>query len=323
MRFKTYFKDLIDPGIIAGILVILAVSIILTVFFSSKVESFKQKYRTKFIAYLIGLFLGVALITFIGSSEIFDNQIFSIFSFYQAVFFILGMIHCYIYRSYFDKFDKNSPWIEMLFSLVTFMYILIPIIIVYTIVKGNLYAYDMAFSSIMFMVPTLIYLTFDASISIPPKIYKTWMFPKEDAYPDPPDNEYRDMVVVTFVFHKDPDSDVRTEFRAKAPIRMDFGRLFFHFVNDYNIRNPDSKINLIDKSGERQHWVFYLKSRYFGILKFIKPKNPLYANAIGENSIIICQRTPPLSSKDEIEHQSDENQKGEKENIKEQNNDNF
>lgn len=324
MKFKTYFKDLIDPSIITGVLIILAVSVIAYIYFSSKVEGFKQKYKNKFIAYTIILVLVTALVVFIGSSEVFNNQIFSIFIFYQVVFFILGIIHCFVYRNYFDKFDSKSPWIELLFSITMVIYILIPFLFVYTLVKGNTFVYNMMFSSLVFIIPTSIFLTFQASISIPPKIYKTWQFPEEHAYPDPPDSEYRDMVVITFVFHRDPNSDIRTEFRAKAPIRMDFGRLFYHFVNDYNLRNPDSTINLLDINGEKQHWVFYLKSKYLGLPKFIKPDYPLYVNSIEENSVIICQRTPPLiNSEEELKYNFDNDQNDEFENLNEKNNDNF
>lgn len=309
MKFKTYFKDLIDPKIIIGVLIILAVAIIITVFFTSKVSSFKQKYKNKYIAYLIVTILIFALITFIGSSEVFNGDVYNIFTFYQTIFFILGIIHCYIYRSYFKKFDTTSIWIELLFNLIILIYSIIPIIIIYTIVKGNVFVYSMAFSTLTFLVPTLIYATFESCISIPPKIYKTWEFPDEHAYPDPPDSEYRDMLVVTFLFHKDPNSTMRTEFRAKAPIRMDFGRLFYHFVNDYNLKNPDFPINLLDKTGQKQHWVFYLKSKHLGIPKYIQPKYPLYMNKIEENSVIICERTPPLlNSVDEINYEINEDQ---------------
>ncbi|CVK17094.1 hypothetical protein Ga0061079_11560 [Apibacter mensalis] len=318
MKFKTYFKDLLDPSIIAGVLIILAISIIAFIFFSSKIESFKSTYKNKFIAYTIILVLVTALVIFIGSSEVFNNQLFVIFIFYQIVFFILGTIHCYIYRSYFDKFDNHSPWIEVLFSLIMIIYILMPFICIYTLIKGNTYVYNMMLSSLVFIIPTLIYITYNASISIPPKIYKTWQFPEEHAYPDPPESEYRDMVVITFIFHREPNSDIRTEFRAKAPIRMDFGRLFYHFVNDYNLRNPDSTINLFDENGEKQHWVFYLKSKYLGLPKFIKPDYPLYVNSIEENSVIICQRTPSLlNSEEELKYELEKSPNNEFENIKE------
>lgn len=318
MKFKTYFKDLLDPSIIAGVLIILAISIIAFIFFSSKIESFKSTYKNKFIAYTIILVLVTALVIFIGSSEVFNNQLFVIFIFYQIVFFILGTIHCYIYRSYFDKFDNQSLWIEVLFSLIMIIYILMPFICIYTLIKGNTYVYNMMLSSLVFIIPTLIYITYNASISIPPKIYKTWQFPEEHAYPDPPESEYRDMVVITFIFHREPNSDIRTEFRAKAPIRMDFGRLFYHFVNDYNLRNPDSTINLFDENGEKQHWVFYLKSKYLGLPKFIKPDYPLYVNSIEENSVIICQRTPSLlNSEEELKYKLEKSPNNEFENIKE------
>lgn len=325
MRFRTYFKDLIDPKIIIGVLIILAVAIIITVFFASKVSNFKQKYKSKYIAYLIVSILVFALVTFIGSSEVFDGEIYNIFTFYQTMFFILGIIHCYIYRNYFKKFDNESIWIELLFNLIILIYSLIPIIIIYTIVKGDLYVYSMLPSSLVFLIPTLIYDTFEACIAIPPKIYHTWKFPEEHAYPDPPDSEYVDLLVVTFLFNKNPNSLERTEFSIKAPIRMDFGKLFFHFVNNYNLKNPDAPINLLDKDGQKQHWVFYLKSKHLGILKYIRPKYPLYMNRIEENSVIVCQRTPPLlNSEDEIAYEMEEDQIDKKEEKKtEHKKDNF
>ena len=90
MNFKTYFKDLIDPSIIAGLLIILALSVIVFVYFGAKINGFKQKYKNKFISYVVILILITALIVFIGSSEVFNNQIFGIFIFYQVIFFILG-----------------------------------------------------------------------------------------------------------------------------------------------------------------------------------------------------------------------------------------
>lgn len=302
MNFRTYFKDLIDPTIIVGIIVILIVFTLLTIFFGSKVGDFKQKYKSKYITYLIVLFLGVSLITFIGSSEIFNNQLDNILVFYQTIFFMVGVTHTYLYRVYFNRFDKRSikqSWVEGLFTLLIFVFNIIPFVLVFTIVKGNTYAYTMAGSTVFFIVPSLIFLTFESTISVPPKIYKTWKFPEDHSFPDPLNSDYRDMLVVTFVFYKNPESDVRTEFRAKAPIRMDFGRLFYHFVNDYNIRNPDDTIKLNDTDGERQHWVFYLKSKYLGFAKFIRPDYPLYMNSIEENSVIICQRTPPLIDAEE------------------------
>lgn len=146
-------------------------------------------------------------------------------------------------------------------------------------------------SMIGFLIPTLIYATFRTSVSIPAKVYKTWAFPVADSFPEPKDDEFRDMVVITFVFHKSPESSVRTEFRAKSPMRMDFGRLFYHFVYDYNERNPDSPIQLTDTEGNLQHWVFYLKPRWYGVSKYINPDLPMYMNGIEEDSIIICQRS--------------------------------
>lgn len=289
MNFKTYFTDLLNLSIVVGALVMLAVMIILIIFFSSRVSTFKD-HKGKFYSYLVVLLLVSALVTFVGSSEIFNGQLFGIFIFYQLAFFVLGIVHVYVYRLYLNKFEQKSIWMEMFFALIMALCASLPLILVFTIAKGSLYAYNMALSVLVFIVPTLIYTLFESAVSIPPKRYETWLFPEGDAFPPPDDSEFRDVVLLTCLFYKNPKSDMRTEFTAKAPVRMDFDRVFYHFVNDYNLRNPDGPISLVDENGERQHWIFYAKSSFWGFVRFITPRFTLYMNGIRDNCTIICQR---------------------------------
>lgn len=290
---KTYFKQLIDPSIIIGVIVLLTVGMILTMIFSAKAKSFKSTYRGNYFIYLFSSLLVFSLVAFLGSSKAIVELI-DEFVFYQIIAFSLGILHAYIYRVYFKKFDEESIWLELLFNISIILFCTIPFIIVYTLLKGNLYVYVMASGLLPFLVPQLIYKTFSYAVAIPTKIYSTWQFPSENKYPNPTEDEYRDMLLITFVFPKSVNSNVRTVFRAKTPFRMDFGRLFFHFVNDYNNKNSDAPIELLDENGELQHWVFYLKPEWYSVSKFIDPKYPMYVNKVEENSVVYCQRTLPF-----------------------------
>ncbi|MFV0305616.1 MAG: TssN family type VI secretion system protein [Moheibacter sp.] len=306
-------KDLLDPTILIIIAILLIVGIILSLFFTDKVTNFKTKYRRRYWAYLITSLLVFALIAFLGQSKTI-NSLFGEFVFYQIAIFIMGVIHAVIYRSYFDKFELENIWLEAVFNLLIAIFCTIPFLIVYTYLSGTVYAPVIATGMLVFLIPTWIYATYLRSISIPAKVFHTWQFPSQGSFHEPKDDEFRDVVVITFVFYKTPNSTQRTEFRAKAPIRMDFGRLFYHFANDYNTRNPDSPLQFLDENGQLQHWVFYLKPKWYGVSKYIDPKYTIYMNGIEEDSVVICQRTQPQKTgdwKDDTQKNDDNNQKEE------------
>lgn len=289
--YRPNFRELIDPQVLITIGILLILGVILSMLFTDKVKDFKTQFRKKYYVYLFSSILVFALVSFVGQSKVIDT-LFGQFLFYQIIFFLLGIAHAFLYRAYLDMFKVNDKiWLEPVFSLMISVFGSISFLLVYTYLNGVTYMFVFLGSIIAFIIPTLIYATFRTSVSIPAKVYKTWAFPHEDFYPEPKDDEFRDMVVITFVFHKSPNSSMRTEFRAKSPMRMDFGRLFYHFVYDYNERNPDSPIQLTDNEGNLQHWVFYLKPRWYGVSKYINPDLPMYMNGIEEDSIIICQRS--------------------------------
>lgn len=309
-NYKPNFKELLDPALLVIIGIVLIVGIILSMFFADKVSGFKQKFRSKYFIYLFSSLLIFAIIPFMGSTRVI-TELLDEFIFYQLVMFFFGGLHAVIYRIYFNKFEKEeNPWMEFIFNILIALFGTIPFMIVYTYLNGITYTFPMLGCFILFLIPTWIYATYIASISIPAKFFTTWQFPEEGTYTEPKDDEYRDMVLVTFVFHKNPESNVRTEFRAKSPIRMDFGRLFYHFVYDYNDRNSDSKIQLADENGNLQHWVFYLKPNWYSQSKYVDPKYPLYMNGVEENSVIYCLRTKPQKLEgdwEEKEEQKDNN----------------
>jgi len=305
-----HFASLLDTTLIFFISVLLIVVVILTMLFADKVKNFKKEYRFKFFVYIFSMIFVTALICFMGTTRTI-NDLLNEFVFYQILLFILGVIHTVLYRNYFEKFESKNIWMEMWFLVIVTLYLIIPFLVVYTIFQGNTFSFNMVFALLPFLIPTLIYATFIKAVAIPAKIYHTWAVDLKDGeYPEISDEEYKELIVITLVFQKSNDSLNRTEFRARAPIRIDFGRMFYFFVNDYNIRNVDSPINMNDESGIPQNWVFYLKPEWYGTSKYVDPTLPLYMNGVEENSVIICERVDASLGKKEEDNENWENEQG-------------
>ena len=151
----------------------------------------------------------------------------------------------------------------------------------------------MALAGLFFMVPLLVWQTYLKAIEIAPKIYKLWYYPvqhRAEFLPD--DSKLKNFLIISFEFKKKEEDDYYTNFRAKAPVDMEAGELFYYFLNDYNIRHAKSKINYIDnKSGQPYGWIFYKKPKWYTIFtKYIDMDKTVFINNIRENDIIVCNR---------------------------------
>jgi hypothetical protein len=293
-QLKKYFINLFDPKILAAILIFLAASIILTMVFLQKVPDFKQKYKGRFYTYLFSVAFIYSIIAFLGFNKLFqDNNLYE-FVFYQLCSLVIGIIHCSMYRTYFNKFGVKKSGTEYLFALVTVMYSAIPFILIFTFLNGIDFSFLMLGHFLVFFIPTFLNDTFNKAMAIPPKIYKTWQFPENyKELAGVSDEEMRDLVVFTFLMDKDHHAKKYSVYRAKGPTRVDFGRLFYNFVIDYNERHSEDQIE-IEGSNGLYSWVFFLQPKWYESTKYIDPDLTLYMNGIEENSVIFCMRSNEL-----------------------------
>lgn len=305
MQLKKYLINLFDPKILAATLIILAVSIILTMIFSQKVTDFKQKFKGKFYTYLFSVAFIYSIIAFLGYNKLFQDNTMYEFIFYQVCSFILGIIHCSIYRTYFRKFDIKSAGTEYLFALITIVYSMIPFILIFTFLNGVDFSFLMLGHYLVFFIPTFLNDTFNKAMAIPPKVYKTWKFPENyKELAGVSDEEMRDLVVFTFLMDKDKQAKKYSIYRAKGPTRVDFGRLFYNFVIDYNERHFEDQIEIEDSNG-LYSWVFFLQPKWYESTKYIDPSLTLYMNGIEENSVIFCMRTNKILNESYTERDPD------------------
>ncbi|WP_307308643.1 TssN family type VI secretion system protein [Epilithonimonas hungarica] len=293
-QLKKYFINLFEPKILATVVILLAFCIVLTMIFAQKVPEFKQKYKGKFYTYLFSVAFIYSIIAFLGFNKLFqDNNLYE-FVFYQICSLVIGILHCSMYRIYFQKFGQKNNGTEYLFALVTIMYSAIPFIMIFTFLNGIDFSFLMLGHFIVFFIPTFLNDTFNKAMSIPPKIYKTWQFPENyKELAGVSDEEMRDLVVFTFLMDKDRHAKKYSVYRAKGPTRVDFGRLFYNFVIDYNERHTEDQIEVEGPNG-LYSWVFFLQPKWYESTKYIDPDYTLYMNGIEENSVIFCMRSDEL-----------------------------
>jgi hypothetical protein len=141
------------------------------------------------------------------------------------------------------------------------------------------------------LVPYFVYQTYLKSVAIPPKIYKEWYYPAHAQEPDLEEAKLKNLLVISFEFQKQMEDRYFTNFRAKAPVDMEFGQLFYYFINDYNDRHGGSSIRYSNMQGDLHGWIFYRKPKWYHLsTKYIDTEKTIFINNIRENDVIICNR---------------------------------
>ena len=102
-QIKNYFSNLLDPQVLIILSVSVVVCIAITLIFSKKVTEFK-KYKTNIYIYLFLVIFIYSIIAFLGHNRLLTGRTLYEFIFYQICTMLLGIVHCYLYRSFFEKF---------------------------------------------------------------------------------------------------------------------------------------------------------------------------------------------------------------------------
>jgi hypothetical protein len=189
---------------------------------------------------------------------------------------------------------KQEWWIvdkvaQILLVTLNILIGVICLLIIHKITNAAYLYFPMLICVIGLLVPISFYETYRRALAIPVISYPSWIFPLTEDIPIITDSDLRDPIVIGFRIQKQRNKPIYTYFRAKAPIKMDLGNLFYHFVNDYNERHPDTGIEYLAPDGNTSKWVFYRKFWFFNI-RILDPDKAIFMNRIKENYIIYCKR---------------------------------
>jgi hypothetical protein len=260
--------------------------------FIGKIRGSFQPYLKTTIVYLLIAVLSFSCIALLGHTALFYWPLRS-YIIFQLLFVLLGALHIYTMPKYLEwsKGEKAFP-IMVLFTFIVALFGFMFFVVVFKWMNNDGYHYIAATSAIFFIIPLFVYHTFLKAIAIQPKIFEEWFYPINKEVQEPDDDKLKNMLVISFEFQKKLNDQHFTNFRSKAPRDMDFGQLFYYFINDYNERHPNGKIEFADKSMSAYGWIFYKKPRWFTInTVYINTEKTFYANRIRENDVIVCRRS--------------------------------
>ncbi|WP_028291053.1 TssN family type VI secretion system protein [Olleya sp. ITB9] len=274
-----------------SILLFIVGSIIMMLF--TKIRKTFSKQKKQSILYAIFILITFGLVGFISSSKILNDTAVNSFIGMQIVFLILGLLHLYILRKFFPALseDKSDYFSEFLFTIAITLIGLFAFLNVVTNFREGI-NYTFLAASIPFIFPFMVYKLYEFSLLIPVPEYKNWFYPLEVDVKEPTKKELQNPLVISFEFKKNENLPDITNFRVKAPENMEFGKLFYFFINDYNERHPESQIDYLDQNTKEPNgWIFYKKPTWISSLRHINFSKTVLNNDIKEDYVIVCQRT--------------------------------
>lgn len=214
------------------------------------------------------------------------------FIFFQVLFLLYGSLHVYLMERKMPwGRDKQSFLPDFIFSIVILLAGSICYMLAYRWQNREGLEIPMMFSTLFFIIPLFVWHTFLTALAIPPKVFNQWYYPVHEPMEDPEESKLKNMLLISFEFQKNGHDSFFTNFRAKAPVDMELGELFYYFINDYNERHPQGQIMFTNGTGKPHGWMFYKKPKWYTILTtYMDAEKTIYLNRIRENDVIVCSR---------------------------------
>ncbi len=253
----------------------------------------KKKLKGKVLISLLYIFV-VGII--IGAGGFLANKHLMLLS-HHMIFYLLcgwmliiGITHVLLLNVLLRWSGENLFWAELFFTIVTGLVGGIFLLLAFQISNYSVFTGINLTSLLLFVLPYIFYGIVMYYVKIPVKVLRKWYYPVDTHVEEPRDREMESPLVVGFEFKKRSSDKNITTFRAKAPKEMAFGKLFYYFINDYNDRNPDEKIEYLNEKNKPVSWIFYFKPKWFSSIRYIDPEETNSFNLVKENSVILCKR---------------------------------
>ena len=271
------------------IIVFIVLTMVMLGFVLKNKNAKENKFRTVLYLVAFGILIGIAGIS--GNKSILTLSGTILYYLLLGWILALGILHVVLS-------DKILPWtIEKNFGTELSLTLGIAflgaafLLLAFHFSSYSLFVKLSLLSVLMFVVPFLFFSTYLRFINIPVKVLRLWHYPVDTHVEDPNARELESPLVIGFEFKKQAQDENMTTFRAKAPKEMVFGKLFYYFINDYNDRNPDEKIEFLDEKDKPFGWIFHFKrNKWFSSIRYIDPEETNSFNYVTENSVIVCKR---------------------------------
>lgn len=249
-----------------------------------------KQFKLRTILYVLIFSVLIGLCGILGNKEIITISSTLLYYIFLGWMLVCGLIHVIFYDNILPWVSKKNFWTELSLTLSIGFLSTFFLILVFNFSSYSLFLGNQLLSVLIFIVPFLFYSTYVRYIEIPVKVFRKWHYPIDIHVEDPSNRELESPLVIGFEFKKKATDENMTSFRAKAPKEMEFGKLFYYFINDYNDRNPDEIIEYLDEKKKPYGWIFHFKRSWFSSIRYIDPEETNSFNLITENCVIVCKR---------------------------------
>lgn len=250
-------------------------------------RSYKElKYRGQIYVYLIFLLFFCLAVASYGF--IYQLGTWPLYTLFQCMFAFMGGLHVYFAFTRWQLLEEQRSTI-ISFTMIPVTIGLTALTVLNVLRMSNAFMSVFTLSSGLAFGGPIALHRLGRLADIPTRTYQWWLYPQNREVKEMSETELRDPVLIGFWIQKDVD-DYFTFFRAKAPIKMDLGDLFYHFVVDYNERHPDTPITCSAGNGSSSAWCFYQKRKWWFKPRLLDPDKAVFMNRLKENDIIICRR---------------------------------
>lgn len=264
----------------------------ITGFIAQKIRKTFKPFSKRSIWYMAGAAALFALTSLLIATKMFSSYT-GYFIFYQFLFLLYGSAHVYLMKRKLNWGDDDRGFVaELIYTILVMLLGMIAFMLVFRAMNRDGLHVSMMLSTLIFLVPLFVWQTFQMALDIPPKVLNQWYYPVHEPKEDPDEAKLKNMLLISFEFQKNGQDPYFTNFRARAPVDMDLGELFYYFINDYNERHPNGQILFSNGTGKPYGWMFYKKPRWYTILtRYMDADKTIFVNRIRENDIIVCART--------------------------------
>ncbi len=249
------------------------------------------KDKKKTILYLLTGALLFAILSLLSIENIITKQFMPNYITLQVLSLFTGILHISALNKVFNWEDKNKFIAQLLFSTLVILIGSIAFIQIAGHFGIRNLHYLFLTGTFTFILPWLFIELFESAMKIPLAVYKKWEYPSNSLYIQPKPHELLNPTFIKLEINKQLNEKKASRFMVKAPENMDFGKFFYHFINDYNQKHPESIIQYKPQAGnDKFGWIFYKKPRYIGTWKMVNVDQTISRNAIKENQCIVCER---------------------------------
>jgi hypothetical protein len=259
--------------------------------FAKKIRSSFKPFSKRAIWYLL-ISVAVFAVTGLFIAASFFSSYNGYFIFFQVLFLLYGSLHIYLMHKKMDWGKEKQSFVpDLIFTFIILLAGSICFMLAYRWLNREGLEISMMFSTLFFIIPLFVWHTFLSALAIPPKVLNQWYYPVHEPMEDPEESKLKNMLLISFEFQKNGQDTYFTNFRAKAPVDMELGELFYYFINDYNERHPQGQIHFSNGTGKPYGWMFYKKPKWYTVLTtYMDSDKTIYLNRIRENDVIVCSR---------------------------------